>query len=79
MTELFHRLIDLPFTVLILEVQERFRDHHDLQEIIDHKVIEFASYVSANRTDGGRWIGASSDSVLAHSMENFNVVTTRVS
>ena len=79
MTELFHRLIDLPFTVLILEVQERFRDHHDLQEIIDHKVIEFASYVSANRTDGGRWIGTASDSVLAHSMENLNVATTRVS
>ena len=77
-TELFHRLIDLPFTTLILEVQERFRNR-DLSDIIDHKVIEFASYVTANKSDGGKWICASTDSKLAHSIDKLSVSTTRVS
>jgi hypothetical protein len=51
-TELFHRVIDLPFTTLILEVQEKFRNR-DLSEIFDHKVIEFVYYVTANKSDGG--------------------------
>ncbi len=78
MTELFHRIIDLPFTTLILEVQERFRGYN-LKEVVDHKVIEFSLYLSDNRSDGGRWIGSANDSVLAHSMEILNITTTRIS
>lgn len=59
-------------------MKERFKEHN-LKEIIDHKVIEFASYVSGNRSDGGKWIETANDSVLAHSMDKLNVVTTRIS
>lgn len=47
--------------------------------MMDHKVIEFASYVSGNRSDGGKWIEKADDSVLTHSMDKLNVVTTRIS
>jgi hypothetical protein len=71
--ELFNRIIDLPFTTLVLEITLRFKT----TLIFDPKVRSFADHVSSNKTSQGKFL-AMPDSELSQITSLMSVQTTRM-
>lgn len=85
--ELSHRLLDLPLTTLVLEVQDCYYinksngQKRSLRKIVAKHVHEFCLYLTSNNSDNGGWISdkfENNETYLDRCIDEFNTTTTRV-